>query len=73
MYTQYTILIIKKKITPEYSKSAALAFFFLGTQERVSKPMVNEPSVFEPLKFYCICFKVKELMELSQNLYKWPN
>ena len=34
VYTQYTIFIIKKKITPDYSNSAAMGFF-LGTQERV--------------------------------------
>ena len=33
MNTQYTIFIIKK-ITQDYSKSAAMVFF-LGTQERV--------------------------------------
>ena len=33
VYTQYTIFIIKKKIIPDYSKSAAMGFF-LGTQER---------------------------------------
>ena len=27
VYTQYTIFIIKKKITLEYSKSAAMGFF----------------------------------------------
>ena len=27
MHTQYTIFIIKKKITPDYSKSAAMGFF----------------------------------------------
>ena len=33
-YTQYTSFIIKKKITLNYPKSAAMGFF-LGTQERV--------------------------------------
>ena len=28
--------------------------FFIGTQEEFEIAMVNEPSVFEPLKFYCI-------------------
>ena len=27
VYTQYTIFIIKKKIAPDYSKSAAIGFF----------------------------------------------
>ena len=34
-YTQYTIINIKKKITLNYPKSAAMGFFSLGTQERV--------------------------------------
>ena len=33
-YTQYTILDIKKKITLNYTRSAAMGFF-QGTQERV--------------------------------------
>ena len=44
MYTYYTIFIIKKKITPEYSNSAAMGFF-----PRDLTAVVNEPSVFEPL------------------------
>ena len=48
-YTKHTIFNIKKKIT--------LNYFFLGTQERVRIAVVNEPSVFEPLKFYCIFCK----------------
>ena len=49
MSTQYTIFSIKKKkkITLNYPKSAAVGFF-------LGKAMVNEPTVFEPLKFYCI-------------------
>ena len=33
-------------------------YFFLGTQEReFETAVVNEPSVFEPSKFYCILFQ----------------
>ena len=53
-YTQYTIFNIKKKIILMYPKSEAMGFF-QGTQERVETAMVNKPSVFEPLKFYCNC------------------
>ena len=52
MYTQYTIFVIKTNITPDYSKSAAMGFF-LGTKNEFEIAVVNEPSVFEPLKFYC--------------------
>ena len=42
------------KITPDYSKSAAMGFFPKGLKNEFETAMVNEPSVFEPLKFYCI-------------------
>ena len=49
-YTQYTIYNIYKKISFNYSKSAAIGFF---PRDELETAMVNEPSVFEPLKFYC--------------------
>ena len=55
-YTQYTIFIIKKKITLDYPKSAAMGFFFWRLKHEFEPAIVDEPSVFEPLKFYCISF-----------------
>ena len=55
-YTQHATINIKKKVTlnyPKYKMSAAIRFFSLGTEERVGKSVLNEPSEFEPLKFYC--------------------
>ena len=52
-YTQYTIFYIKKKITLNYPKSAAMEFC-QGTQERFESALVEVPSAFEPLKFYCM-------------------
>ena len=52
-YTQYTIFNMNKKKTLNYLKFAATGFF-QGTQERVRNSRVNEPPVFEPLKFYGI-------------------
>ena len=52
-YTQYTIINIIKKITLNNPKSAAMGFLFQGTQNEFETAVVNEPSVFEPLKFYC--------------------
>ena len=52
-YTQYTIFNIKKKITVNYSKSAAMGFFSKGLKNRFETAVVSEPSVFKPLKFYC--------------------
>ena len=44
----------KKKITLNYPKSTAQVFFSLGLKNEFETAVVNEPSVFEPLKFYCI-------------------
>ena len=53
-YTQYTIFNIKKKITLNYSKSAAMGFFSKGLKNELETAVVNEPSVFEQLKIYCM-------------------
>ena len=53
-YTQYTIFHIKKKITLNYPKFAAMGFCSKGLKNEFETTMVNEPSVFQPLKFYCI-------------------
>ena len=42
----------KKKIFLNYPKSASMVFF-QGTQNGFETAVVNEPSVFEPLKFNC--------------------
>ena len=56
--TQYTIFNMNKKNTLNYPKSAAMGFFSYGLKNEFETAVVNEPSVFEPLKFYCImsCF-----------------
>ena len=52
-YIQYTIFSIKKKITINYPKSPAMGFF-KGLKNEFETAVVNEPSVFELLKVYCI-------------------
>ena len=55
-YTQYTIFSIKKKqqkITLNYPKSAAVGFCAKGLNKEFETAVVNDSSVFEPLKFYC--------------------
>ena len=54
-YTQRTIFNIKKKITLIYPKSAAMSFCSKGLKNEFETAMVNESSVFEPLKFDCKC------------------
>ena len=53
-YIQYAIFNTKKKITLHYPKFAALGFFSKGLENEYEAAMVNEPSVFKPLKVYCI-------------------
>ena len=53
-YTQHTILNMNKKETMNYPKSAAMSFSSKGLKNEVETALVNEPPVFEPLKFYCI-------------------
>ena len=52
-YTQYTIFDMKKKITLNYPKSAAMGFFSKGLKNKFETAVVNKPSVFKPLKVYC--------------------
>ena len=53
MSTQYTMFNIIKNNNLNYSKPAAMGFFSKGLKNEFEKAMVNEPSVLEPLKFYC--------------------
>ena len=43
----------RKKISLNYPESAAIDFS-KGPKDEVVTAVVNEPSVFEPLKFFCI-------------------
>ena len=52
-YTQYTIFNMNKKSTLNHPKSAAMGFFSKGLKNEFETAVVNEPSVSEPLKFYC--------------------
>ena len=52
-YTQYTIFNMNRKNTLNYTRSAAMGFFSKGLKNEFETAVVNEPSVFEPLKFYC--------------------
>ena len=55
--TQYTIFNMNKKNTLNHPKSAAMGFFSKGLKNEFETAVVNEPSVFEPLKFYCNSMK----------------
>ena len=51
-YTQYTIFNIKKENHLHYRKTAAMGLFSKELKNEFETAMVNEPSVFEPLKFH---------------------
>ena len=53
-YTKYTIFNMNKNNTLNYPKSAAMGFFSKELKNEFETAVVNQPSVFEPLKFYCI-------------------
>ena len=53
-HTTYQFQYKEEKISLNYPKSAAVGFFH-GTKNEFETVVVDEPSVFEQLKFYCIC------------------
>ena len=46
--TQYTILLLKKKITLDYPRSAAMGLCSKGLKKEFEIALVNEPSVSKP-------------------------
>ena len=66
-YTRYTIFNIRKKITLNYPKSAALSFCAKVLKNEFETAVVNEPSVFEPLKLYCIIPLCLEMLHLLRQ------
>ena len=54
-YTQYTIFQYEKEKHPKLSQICSYEIFSKGLKNEFERAMINEPSVFEPLKFYCIC------------------
>ena len=55
-YTQYTSLQYKKENIPKLSQICNYGICSKGLKNEFETAVVNEPSVFEPLKFYCIPF-----------------
>ena len=53
-YTKYTIFNIKKENRTELSYNCSYGIFSNGLKNEFETAVVNEPTVFEPLKFYCI-------------------
>ena len=55
-YTQYTISQYEKENHPKLPQICRCGIFSKGPKNEFETAMVNEPSVFEPLKFYCKYF-----------------
>ena len=53
-YTQYTIFNMNKKEHHKLFQIYSYGLFSKGLMNEFETAVVNEPSVFEPLKFYCI-------------------
>ena len=53
-YTKYTIFNIKKENHTKLSQICSYGIFSNGLKNEFETAVVNEPSVFEPLKFYSI-------------------
>ena len=74
--TKYTIFNIKKEITINYPKSATIGFISQGLKNEFETAVVNEPSVFQPLKFYCINeyhFQLMKLFIFNRHLCFLPD
>ena len=75
-YTQQTIINIKKKITLkylQYNNVYSYGSFCLGLENEFEIGVVNEPSVFEPLKIYCsldFLFLLVQVPALSYQNFK---
>ena len=53
-YTQYTIFQYKTKNHPKLSQICNYGICSKGPKNEFEPAKANEPSVFEPLKFYCV-------------------
>ena len=57
-YKQHTIFNIKKKKSRLIIRSLSLCDFSDGLKNAFERAVVDEQSVFEPLKFYCMFTEV---------------
>ena len=64
----------KKEYHPKFSKMCNFEIFSKGLRNEFEIAMVNEPSVFEPLKFYCMSnfnrFYIESIVIDSTRLIK---
>ena len=70
--TQYTIFNIKKKKTLSYPRISSYEIFFTGLKNEFETAIVNEPSVFEPLRLGRVAQSVGHLSCKSEVLGSIP-
>ena len=63
--TKHMVFIRQKKIPLIYPKYAAIRLFSKGLKNEFDTAVVNEPSVFEPLKFYRVIYSNIILLKLN--------
>ena len=69
-YTQYTIFNTKKENQPKLSQICSYGFFSMGIKNVFEIAVINEPSVFEALKFYSNWIKPSGNLLLSTGRSK---
>ena len=67
-YTQYTISKYEKENHPTLSQICSYGIFSKGLKKEFETAVVNEPSVFEPLKFFCINYTQASIVQSTDSL-----
>ena len=68
-YTQYTISQYKKENHPKLSQICNYGICSKGPKNKFEPAVVNELSVFEPPKFYCIFLRHQDILRSSRRFY----
>ena len=70
MNTHNILIKYKKEYIPKLSKICSYGIFSKGLKNKSETAVVNDPSVFEPLKFYCIYYLFEgPLTRSAKNIY----
>ena len=60
--------ICSQKNHPKLPEVCSYEIFSKGLKNEFERAVVNEPSVFEPLKFYCIKHQNTHSMQICNNM-----
>ena len=70
-YKQYTVSNIKKEKHIKLSQIFSQGIFFKGPKNEFETAVVNEPSVFELLKFYCSFYESNSII-IGETIFIEP-